>query len=89
MATFEITMITATDVATVYVDDISEFIAAMDVRVVRTSRRIIGLPVLAGYRGPLTTGRFENGEPVLRYEDSSTPAVQVGQAIPQTCHQNA
>jgi hypothetical protein len=83
MATFEIDIQTQSDVATVYVDDLSEFIETMNVSIVRTSRRIVGLPVLAGYRGPIATGRFESGEPVLRYEEDSTgAAIDAANVVP-------
>jgi hypothetical protein len=69
MATFEIEILTQTGSATVYTDDITEFVTVMSVSVTRASRSIVGLPKLAGYRGPIATGRVESDQPVLRYED--------------------
>ena len=69
MATFEIELLTQTGSATVYTDDITEFVTAMNVPITRASRSIVGLPKLAGYRGPIATGRVESDQPVLRYED--------------------
>lgn len=68
MASFEITIETGAERATVYTDSIEEFVQAMDARITGTSRRCAGQPKLEGYHGPTCIGQTDTGEPILRYE---------------------
>ena len=68
MATFEFDVETDDGTATIYCDEVAEFTKAMNVTVEGASRSVVGLPKLAGYIGPLQTGRVEGGEVVVRYE---------------------
>lgn len=68
MASFEITIETGAERATVYTDSIEEFVQAMDARVTGVSRRCAGQPKIEGYRGPTLIGHTDTGEPILRYE---------------------
>jgi hypothetical protein len=76
MITFEIALSTPSGIATVYLDDIAEFIATMEAEAVGIERRagrraeLIGQPVLAGYVGPCWGGRTAEGIPIIRYEDT-------------------
>ena len=72
MAAFEFDVLTEDGTATIYCDAVAEFTKAMNVTVEGASRSIVGLPKLAGYRGPLLTGRVEGGEPIVRYEEITT-----------------
>lgn len=69
MATFEFDVETDDGTATIYCDEVAEFTKAMNVTVEGASRGVVGLPKLAGYIGPLQTGRVEGGEVVVRYEE--------------------
>ena len=68
MATFEFDVMTEDGTATIYSDEVAEFTKAMNVTVEGASRSVVGLPKLAGFRGPILTGRVEGGESVVRYE---------------------
>ena len=68
MATFEFDVMTEDGTATIYCDAVAEFTKAMNVTVEGASRSVVGLPKLAGFRGPILTGRVEGGESVVRYE---------------------
>ena len=75
MATFEFNIATEDGTATIYCDEVVEFTKAMNVTVEGASRNVVGLPKLAGYRGPLLTGRVEGGEPVVRYEELTSVSI--------------
>lgn len=74
MATFEFDVETEDGTATIYCDQAAEFTQAMNVTVEGASRKIVGLPKLVGFRGPLLTGRMAGDQPVVRYEEVSIAA---------------
>jgi hypothetical protein len=71
--TFKIDVAMPSGIATVYTDDLAEFIAAMDCQVLERASHAIsdaalqGLPVLAGYIGPRLIEYTANGAPVIQY----------------------
>jgi len=76
MMTFEIALSTPSGIATVYLDDIAEFMCTMETKAVGIEQRaglraeLIGQPVLEGYVGPCWGGRTAEGVPIIRYEDT-------------------
>ena len=73
--TFEIVVRINTDVATVYTDDLGQFIGSFAAEVVCIEadpdirRELHGFPKIAGYVGPCWGGLSENDDPIIRYED--------------------
>lgn len=71
--TFQIDVALPSGIATVYTDDLAEFIAAMECEVLKRASMAIsdadlqGLPVLAGYIGPRLIERTADGAPVIQY----------------------
>lgn len=72
--TFEIAVRINTDVATVYTDDLAQFIDRFAAEVVGIEadcgirHELHGYPKIAGYVGPCWGGLTENEDPIIRYE---------------------
>lgn len=76
MTTYEFAIHTDTnDVATIYTDELEQFLDSFDAEVIGVEtnpmRRpeLHGYPKLAGYIGPCWGGLTSNGDPIIRYED--------------------
>lgn len=76
MTTYEFAIHTDTDdVATIYTDELEQFLDNFDAEVVGIETNptlrveLQGHPKIAGYIGPCWGGETINGDPIIRYED--------------------